>query len=87
MRQACSSPVSGFLTTTCARINGKIQVDERIMSAGNDGICAFRGVDVIGTTGDDLNGNAEKHVGYGAGWTWALDSKREFVLSARLHES
>jgi hypothetical protein len=53
--------LSGFriLDDDLCEGDGKIQLDERTMSAANDGIFAFRDVDVIGTTGRDLNGNAE----------------------------
>jgi len=40
---------------------GQIQIDECTVGADNDGICAFGDVDVIGTTGDDLDRNTKKN--------------------------
>ena len=40
---------------------GEIQIDEGTMGADNNGVRAFGGVDIIGATSDDLNGNAEKY--------------------------
>lgn len=40
---------------------GQIQVDERAVGADNNDIHTFRDVDIVGTTGDDLDGNAEKN--------------------------
>ena len=39
----------------------KIQIDERAMGADNDGMCALGDMDVVGTTSDDLDGNAKKN--------------------------
>jgi len=40
---------------------GQIQVDERAVGAESNDIRTFRDVDIVGTTGDDLDGNAEKN--------------------------
>ncbi len=46
--------------------------------ADNNGIRTFRDVDIVGTTGDDLDGNAEKN---------ALWLRRRLVMGERFDES
>ena len=40
--------------------NRQVQIDECTMGADNDGMCALGDMHVVGTTGDDLDRNAEK---------------------------